>query len=127
VVAPQDVLRFLLSPEARDLRPLLVQELVAGLDLYMRSRVRAAAARLSRPRLPLLGVELPAPPVSASRAPRCWNQLDVAVLFDMQNRKFGPYLTTRNRILASVSMMQCGGVGPLPFITEMIVWLMAVG
>ena len=37
---------FLLSPEAAELRPLLVTELVAGLDLAARDRARRLAARL---------------------------------------------------------------------------------
>ncbi|CAK0781480.1 hypothetical protein CVIRNUC_005384 [Coccomyxa viridis] len=59
----QDVLAFLLSPEARDLRPLLLQELVDGLELLGRDQLRRAYARLPTlaPRLPFLPA-LPAPP-----------------------------------------------------------------
>lgn len=66
----QELLGFLLSPEARDLRPLLVTELTNGLDLFLRDRLRraAAAAATLTPRLPLLGLPLlpgplPLPPV----------------------------------------------------------------
>ena len=54
---------FLLSPEARDLRPLLVDELVEGVDLWARDRLRRAYTRLPAlaPRLPFIG-SLPTPP-----------------------------------------------------------------
>jgi hypothetical protein len=54
---------FLLSPEARQLRPLLLGELVDGADLLARDQLRRAHARLPSlaPRLPLFGA-LPAPP-----------------------------------------------------------------
>lgn len=57
------MLAFLLSPEARDLRPLLVGWLVNGLDLFARDRARKAYAGLATlaPRLPFLG-PLPMPP-----------------------------------------------------------------
>jgi hypothetical protein len=60
---PQEIVDFLLSPEARDLRPLLLGELVDGADLFLRDQLRRAHARLPSlaPRLPLLGA-LPAPP-----------------------------------------------------------------
>ena len=54
----QELLAFLLSPEARDLRPLLLTELVSGLDLLLRDRLRRAAdgaASALTPRLPFLG------------------------------------------------------------------------
>ena len=61
---------FLLSPEARDLRPLLLAELVEGADLLARDRLRRAYSQLPAlltPRLPLLGPlplpALPAPPL----------------------------------------------------------------
>ena len=50
--------QFLLSPEARDLRPLLVAQLVAGLDLLLRDRVRKLVTITLpslTPRLPFLG------------------------------------------------------------------------
>jgi hypothetical protein len=56
---------FLLSPEARELRPLLLAELVDGVDLLARSQIRRAYATLPAllaPRLPLLG-PLPLPPL----------------------------------------------------------------
>ena len=54
---------FLLSPEARDLRPLLVEELVNGLDLWARDTLRRAYGSLPAlaPRLPFIGT-LPMPP-----------------------------------------------------------------
>lgn len=59
----QDVTSFLLSPEARDLRPLLVEELVNGLDLAARDALRRAYGALPSlaPRLPFIG-SLPTPP-----------------------------------------------------------------
>ena len=59
-----DVVAFLLSPEARDLRPLLVDELVEGLDLLARDRLRRAYGALPSlaPRLPFIG-SLPMPPM----------------------------------------------------------------
>lgn len=59
----QEIVGFLLSPEARDLRPLLLAELVDGADLFLRDQLRRAYTRLPSltPRLPLLGA-LPAPP-----------------------------------------------------------------
>ena len=54
----QEVFQFLLSPEARDLRPLLVAQLVAGLDLLLRDRVRKLVTITLpslTPRLPFLG------------------------------------------------------------------------
>ncbi|GAB4820938.1 hypothetical protein N2152v2_007984 [Parachlorella kessleri] len=60
----QELLSFLLSPEARDLRPVLLAELTNALDLFLRDRLRRAAAGAAgfAPRLPLLGLALPAPP-----------------------------------------------------------------
>lgn len=60
----QEIATFLLSPEARQLRPLLLGELVDGADLLLRDRLRRAHAQLPAlaPRLPLLGLALPAPP-----------------------------------------------------------------
>jgi hypothetical protein len=47
---------------------------------------------------------------------RFWNQWDTAVLLDIQNRKFRPYLTTTNRILISYQKCalprQDGAPGP---------------
>jgi hypothetical protein len=59
-----DIVAFLLSPEARDLRPLLVEELVEGLDLLGRDRLRRAYGALPAlaPRLPFVG-SLPLPPL----------------------------------------------------------------
>eukprot|EP00887_Chlorella_sp_A99_P000183 scaffold13.g183.t1 len=71
----QEVLGFLLSPEARDLRPLLLAELTNTLDLFLRDRLRRAAAAapaLLRPRLPLplpLAGALPLPALPAPPAP----------------------------------------------------------
>ncbi|KAK9828554.1 hypothetical protein WJX72_000728 [[Myrmecia] bisecta] len=60
----QDIIAFLLSPEARDLRPMLVREVVNGLDLFARARTRRAYASLPTlaPRLPFVG-SLPTPPL----------------------------------------------------------------
>ncbi|WIA08193.1 hypothetical protein OEZ85_007646 [Tetradesmus obliquus] len=64
-----EVLAFVLSPEARELRPLLVGWLAGAADLVIRDRARKAAAALPgllTPRLPfaaLLGLpSLPSPP-----------------------------------------------------------------
>eukprot|EP00775_Hariotina_reticulata_P011760 gene11760-11906_t len=64
-----EVLGFVLSPEARELRPLLVGWLAGAVDLVIRDRARKAAAALPgllTPRLPfaaLLGLpQLPSPP-----------------------------------------------------------------
>ena len=60
----QDVMRFLCSPSAGDLRRLLVRELVNGLDLLLRDRLRRAFNSLPTmlaPRVPLFG-PLPMPP-----------------------------------------------------------------
>ena len=43
----QDVAAFLLSPEARDLRPLLLREIIDGLDLLARDQLRRAYSRCS--------------------------------------------------------------------------------
>lgn len=61
----EDVVRFLLSGSASNLRPLLNAELTYGLDLALRrtsQRIRANAAEALQPRLPFLGIRLPAPP-----------------------------------------------------------------
>ncbi len=60
----QDTISFLLSPEARQLRPLLVKELVTGLDYYTRDRLQRAYNSLPflAPRIPFLG-PLPLPPL----------------------------------------------------------------
>ena len=42
----QEAVAFLLSPEAVELRPLLVKELVTGLDLAARDRARRLSAQL---------------------------------------------------------------------------------
>jgi hypothetical protein len=64
----QELLAFLLGPEARDLRPLLAAELTNAADLFLRDRLRraaaAAAAAFARPRLPL-----PLPPGLSGLAP----------------------------------------------------------
>ncbi len=59
----QEIFAFLLSPEARDLRPLLTSWLSNGLDLFARDRARKAYASLATfaPRLPFIGA-LPTPP-----------------------------------------------------------------
>ena len=62
----QEILAYLLSPQARQLRPLLVREVTVGLDLAARDRARRAVAALPgllAPRVPLLGFQLPAPPL----------------------------------------------------------------
>ncbi|KAF5837147.1 hypothetical protein DUNSADRAFT_4767 [Dunaliella salina] len=61
-----EVVAFLLSPEARELRPLLVREISNGIDLFLRDRFRKAYALLpgllALPRIPLLP-SLPTPAV----------------------------------------------------------------
>jgi hypothetical protein len=66
----QEIFAFLLSPEARDLRPLLTSWLANGLDLFARDRVRKAYAGLATfaPRLPFFGA-LPLPPAPPVFAP----------------------------------------------------------
>ena len=63
-VVLQDTISFLLSSEARQLRPLLVKELVTGLDHYTRDRLQRAYNSLPSlaPRIPFLG-PLPLPPL----------------------------------------------------------------
>ena len=63
-VVLQDTISFLLSSEARQLRPLLVKELVTGLDYYTRDRLQRAYNSLPSlaPRIPFLG-PLPLPPL----------------------------------------------------------------
>lgn len=60
----QDTINFLLSSEARQLRPLLVKEIVTGLDYYTRDRLQRAYNSLPSlaPRIPFLG-PLPLPPL----------------------------------------------------------------
>lgn len=62
-----EVLAFLLSDRAKNLRPLLNAELAYGLDLAMRRAGRRLRERLQEllqpPRVPLLGFRLPALPV----------------------------------------------------------------
>jgi len=60
-----EVMRFLLSDKAANLRPLLNAELAYGFDLYLRRagrRARGILSELLQPRLPVLGMRLPAPP-----------------------------------------------------------------
>ncbi|CAJ1368415.1 unnamed protein product [Effrenium voratum] len=62
----KEVLQFLLSPNASKLRPLLNAELSYGLDLVLRRtarRVRSNLRDLLAPRVPVLGIRLPQPPV----------------------------------------------------------------
>ncbi|KAG2430848.1 hypothetical protein HXX76_009822 [Chlamydomonas incerta] len=60
----QEIASFLLSPEARELRPLLVGWVSSGADLLLRDRLRKAynlASASFTPRLPFIG-SLPLPP-----------------------------------------------------------------
>jgi len=60
----QDLVDFLVSPAGKNLKPVLVRELAATLDLVMRSTTRRAYEELRavlQPRVPFLGA-LPAPP-----------------------------------------------------------------
>ncbi|EFJ46283.1 hypothetical protein VOLCADRAFT_105641 [Volvox carteri f. nagariensis] len=64
VMSLAELASFLLSAEARELRPLLTGWVVGGLDLLLRDRLRKAfnlATATLTPRLPFLG-SLPAPP-----------------------------------------------------------------
>ncbi len=66
MVLPQEILAYLLSPQARQLRPLVVRELAVAADLLARDRARRAVAALPgmlTPRVPVLGIALPAPPL----------------------------------------------------------------
>ncbi len=58
----REVVAFLLSPEAKELRPLLAEQLGNALDLLLRDRLRRAWSTLPTlaPRLPFLG-PLPLP------------------------------------------------------------------
>lgn len=71
--AAQELISFLLSPEARDLRPLLLTELTYATDLLLRDRLRRAAAAapslLPRPRLPFGLGALPLPPLPPPPVP----------------------------------------------------------
>jgi len=61
-----EVVKFLLSPNASKLRPLLNAELTYGLDLVLRRTARRARSTLRdvlAPRVPLLGFRLPQPPL----------------------------------------------------------------
>jgi len=65
-IPAQEILAYLLSPQARQLRPLVVRELAVAADLLARDRARRAVAALPgmlTPRVPLLGIALPAPPL----------------------------------------------------------------
>lgn len=66
----RELLQFLLSPGAADLRPLLLAELTNGTDLLLRDRLRRAAAGVSTlaPRLPFFGT-LPLPRLPALLLP----------------------------------------------------------
>jgi len=59
-----EVVAFLLSPGAQNLRPLLNAELSYGTDLFLRSsgrRLRVTVRELLVPRVPFLGIKLPMP------------------------------------------------------------------
>lgn len=61
-----EVVKFLSSPNASKLRPLLNAELTYGLDLVLRRTARRARSTLRdvlAPRVPLLGFRLPQPPL----------------------------------------------------------------
>eukprot|EP00930_Biecheleria_cincta_P090459 TRINITY_DN79841_c0_g1_i1.p1 TRINITY_DN79841_c0_g1~~TRINITY_DN79841_c0_g1_i1.p1 ORF type:complete len:252 (+),score=41.32 TRINITY_DN79841_c0_g1_i1:79-756(+) len=61
-----EVVQFLLSPQAKKLRLLLNAELSYGLDLALRNsgrRLRNSVRELLVPRIPLLGLRLPQPPL----------------------------------------------------------------
>eukprot|EP00913_Durusdinium_trenchii_P007979 g7485.t1 len=61
-----EVVKFLLSENASKLRPLLNAELAYGLDLVLRRtarRLRTTLRDLLVPRVPLVGVRLPQPPL----------------------------------------------------------------
>mmetsp|Transcript_75071 Transcript_75071/g.244069 ORF Transcript_75071/g.244069 Transcript_75071/m.244069 type:complete len:601 (+) Transcript_75071:828-2630(+) len=70
--APEDgaplseVVSFLLSAKAANLRPLLNAELCYGLDLGLRRagrRLRTSVREFLQPRIPFFGIRLPAPPL----------------------------------------------------------------
>ncbi|CAL1141717.1 unnamed protein product [Cladocopium goreaui] len=61
-----EVVKFLLSPNASKLRPLLNAELAYGLDLVLRRTARRARSTLRdvlAPRVPVVGIRLPQPPL----------------------------------------------------------------
>ena len=60
----QDIVAFLLSPEARQLRPLLISEAAGVADLWLRDQLQRAYNALPTlaPRLPFLPA-LPLPPL----------------------------------------------------------------
>ena len=103
----QDIVAFLLSPEARQLRPLLLGELVDGADLLVRDQLRRAYARLPAlaPRLPLLGAlpTLPPPPVLVpGRGFMSMGQVVEAVAPEL-DRSEEVYLQSVLQLIASVS------------------------
>ena len=105
---PQDVVSFLLSPEARDLRPLLVEELVNGLDLWARDALRRAYGSLPAlaPRLPFIG-SLPMPPPPPLLVPG----LGLDSLKELVDR-LGPELDRREEIyLQSATQLAQAALG----------------
>ena len=107
-LTPQDVVTFLLSPEARDLRPLLVEELVNGLDLWARDALRRAYGSLPAlaPRLPFIG-SLPMPPPPPLLVPG----LGFVSLKELVDR-LGPELDRREEIyLQSATQLAQAALG----------------
>ena len=103
---PREVLRFVLSPEAADLRPLLVSWLATGADLLLRDRARKALALAPglAPRLPLIGA-LPLPPAPPLFVPgRGLVPLDAAVdmLAPPLDAQEGVYLQSLLELAAGV-------------------------
>jgi len=97
-----------LSPEARDLRPLLVEELVNGLDLWARDALRRAYGSLPAlaPRLPFIGT-LPMPPPPPLLVPG----LGLVSLKELVDR-LGPELDRREEIyLQSATQLAQAALG----------------
>lgn len=113
VLPTQDIVAFLLSPEAHRLRPLLVQELVTGLDFYARDRVQRAYDGLPSlaPRIPFLG---PIPmPVSLSSLPVFVPGLGLQPVQQLVQKLAPPLAQTEEVYLQSLLEVAAGLLGEL--------------
>ena len=107
----QDVVGFLLSPEAERLRPLLVQELVTGLDYYTRDRLQRAYNSLPSlaPRLPFLG---PLPlPLPLTSLPVFIPGLGLQAVQQLVQRLAPPLMQTEEVYLQSLLEVAAGLLG----------------
>lgn len=105
----QELLGFLLTPQAVELRPLLINELVNGIDLLLRDRLRRAYAALGTmgPRLPFVGaLPLPGPaslPVPVPGVGLLSAEDLVTVLAPELTQSEEIYLQSLSELLASVA------------------------